>query len=255
MNGLYNIWIALLLGYLIGSFLNVVMTRLPIMLGVIKKKHTFSRYDLALPCSHCLHCQEPLRWWQNIPLFSYLYLKGRCHFCQKQIPFRYFWVEVTTPVLTAMCFFVAQNSYLFFFFSFFCCLALVIIVIDWEWMVIPDVLNYLLLWTGLLVNSIYSLVPLDEAIWGAMIAYLGLWGFYHLLYWTTKKRGMGYGDFKLYAALGAWFGVYQIFHILFIASVIGLIIALVQFKKWGEPFPFGPALCIAGFITLFMNHI
>ena len=250
MNGLYNIWIVILAGYLIGSFLNVVMTRLPIMLGIIKKNHNFARYDLAWPLSHCLYCQHSLSWWQNIPLLSYLLLKGHCYFCQKRIPFRYFCVEVITPILFALCFFKAQSFLMFIFYACFSCLTLVILVIDWEFMVIPDVLNYMLLWTGLLTNSLFNFTPIHEAIWGAIIAYLSLWGLYHLVYWTTKKRGMGYGDFKLYAALGAWFGIFQIFHILFVASLIGLVMALLQFKKWGEPFPFGPALCASGLIFL-----
>lgn len=250
MNGLYNIWIVILAGILIGSFLNVVITRLPVMLSIIKKNHRFSTYNLAWPYSHCIHCQHRLNWWQNIPIISYLMLRGYCHFCKNRILFRYFCVEIITPILFTMCFFKAQSASLFLFYAFFSCLTLVIMVIDWEFMVIPDILNYMLLWSGLLINSMLDFTPINEAVWGAMMAYLSLWGLYHLMYWTTKKRGMGYGDFKLYAALGAWFGIFQIFHILFIASVIGLLFAIVQFKKWGEPFPFGPALCASGLIIL-----
>lgn len=252
MNGLYNIWVVILAGYLMGSFLNVVITRLPIMLGMVKKTHPFSSFHLALPASHCLHCHHPLKWWQNIPILSYTILKGRCYFCQKSIPIRYFIVEILTPILFCLSFWQASHLEPFIFYAFFCCLSLLILVIDWELMMIPDVLNYLLLWSGLLANSLFNFTPLNEAVWGAMLAYLGLWGFYHLIYWTTKKRGMGYGDFKLFAALGAWFGIFQIFHILFIASIIGLSMALIQYKKWGEPFPFGPALCLSGIFHLLM---
>ncbi len=250
MNGIYNIGTIILLAYLVGSFLNVVIHRLPLMLKLKKKTHPFKKFNLALPSSHCIQCHHPLSWWQNIPLISYLLLRGKCHYCHEKISARYFWVELSYMILIGIGFYQFPQPQLFFWVSVFISLALVIFIIDLETMMIPDLLNYLLLWSGLMANSFGLFCNLQSAVYGAIFGYLGLWGFYHLIFWTTKKQGFGYGDFKLMAALGAWLGVFQIFNILFIGSLLGLVFALMRRKKIGEPIPFGPSLCVAGFLIL-----
>lgn len=250
MNGLYNLFTVLIFAYLIGSFLNVVISRLPIILKLKDRHHDFKIYNLALPGSHCPKCQHLLYWWHNIPLFSFLILKGHCYFCHTKISKRYFYVELSFIILNATAYYCAPNLTIFLCYSVFTALTLCILVIDLETLFIPDVLNYLLLWSGLVINSFGLFCLPQEAILGGAIGYLGLWSFYHFIYWTTKKEGFGYGDFKLLAALGTWCGVLQLFNILFLASLLGLILAIIKLKKMGEPIAFGPALCIAGFLIL-----
>jgi leader peptidase (prepilin peptidase)/N-methyltransferase len=250
MNGLYNLFGVIVFAYLVGSFLNVVISRLPIICKLKDYHHDFKTFNLALPRSHCPHCQHILHWWHNIPLLSFILLKGQCYFCHASIAKRYFIVELSFILLIALCYYQAPNLSIFLSYALFSALALCIFFIDWETLFIPDILNYLLLWSGLLINTHGLFCSAQNAIWGAVIGYLGLWAFYHFIYWTSKKEGFGYGDFKLLAALGAWCGVYELFNILFLASLLGLILALVKLKKMGEPIAFGPALCIAGFLNL-----
>ena len=250
MNGLYNIWTVIILAYLIGSFLNVVIYRLPIILKLQKKTYSFKKFNLALPRSHCPHCQKTLYWWHNIPLLSFLLLRGKCYFCYEKISKRYFIIELSYIFLIALCFYQSSEISDFIALSLFTTLALIIFFIDLETMFIPDILNFVLLWSGLIVNSFAIFSSLHHAVYGAVFGYLGLWSLYHLIFWTTNKQGFGYGDFKLLAAIGAWLGVFQLLNTLFIGSILGLILALFKRKKISEPLPFGPPLCLAAFLIL-----
>lgn len=255
MNGLYNIYTVILFAYLVGSFLNVVISRLPFMFKLKKGKMPFKPFNLAVPRSHCPHCFHQLSWWQNIPLLSYLILHGKCYFCQASIGKRYFLVELSFIILMTINYFQSPSFSIFCLYTIFTGLGLCIFAIDCEEMLIPDILNYLLLWTGLFANAFGIFSTPQAAILGALSAYLGLWAFYHLIFWTTGKQGFGYGDFKLLAALGAWCGIFHVFNILVLSCLLGLIFALLRFKKIGEPIPFGPALCLAGYlILLFPDH-
>jgi len=257
------------LGLLIGSFLNVVIYRLPRMLEQQWKEEciqlfqlpaaqaqTTTSLNLCLPASHCPQCQKPLSWFENIPLFSFLFLKGRCRFCQTRISLQYPLVEVVTALLFVLCawrFGVENELWLlagFVFFSYLIALS----VIDWQTQLLPDQLTLSLLWLGLLLNWHGGFVSLNDAVLGAAFGYISLW----LVYWgfkiATGKEGLGYGDFKLLAALGAWVGWQLLPLIILLGSLIGAVVGITQMirlKRGKEiPFAFGPYLAMAGGIVL-----
>ena len=257
--------LALLVGLLVGSFLNVVIWRLPKMLERDWRLQAHDilgqpldtpqpTYNLMLPHSHCPHCDHSIRAWENIPLISYVFLRGRCSNCAASISKRYPLTELACGVLSA---FIAWH----FGFGWPACLVLVLTwgllamsLIDAEHQLLPDVLVLPLLWLGLIVNSFDLFVPLHEALWGAIAGYLVLWSVFWLFKLITGKDGMGYGDFKLLAMLGAW-GGWQILPLtLLLSSFVGAIIGvtLLRFRnaKTSKPIPFGPYLAIAGWIAL-----
>ncbi|MBH2075019.1 MAG: prepilin peptidase [Pseudomonadales bacterium] len=257
--------LALLVGLLVGSFLNVVIWRLPKMLEREWRLQAHDilgqpldtpqpTYNLMLPHSHCPHCDHSIRAWENIPLISYVFLRGRCSNCAASISKRYPLTELACGVLSA---FIAWH----FGFGWPACLVLVLTwgllamsLIDAEHQLLPDVLVLPLLWLGLIVNSFDLFVPLHEALWGAIAGYLVLWSVFWLFKLITGKDGMGYGDFKLLAMLGAW-GGWQILPLtLLLSSFVGAIIGvtLLRFRnaKTSTPIPFGPYLAIAGWIAL-----
>lgn len=250
MNRFYNIYTVILFAYLVGSFLNVVISRLPYIVKLKKGKKPFKHFNLAIPRSHCPLCFHQLSWWQNIPMLSYIILAGKCYFCRAPINKRYLIVELSFMFLMAINYYQSPSFLICCLYTVFTALALCIVGIDSEEMLIPDVLNYLLLWAGLFANAFSLFTTPQAAILGAGLAYLGLWTFYHFILWTTGQQGFGYGDFKLLAALSAWCGLLHIFNILVLACLLGLIFALTRYKKIGEPLPFGPALCLAGYLVL-----
>jgi leader peptidase (prepilin peptidase)/N-methyltransferase len=256
--------LAALLGLLVGSFLNVLAHRLPVMLerqwqreaqAVLGLPETPQpRYDLCLPASHCPHCQHRIRAWENIPLLSYLALGGRCAGCKGRISPRYPLVELACALLSLL---VAWH-----FGPGVPALAVLLLswgllglsLIDADHQLLPDALVLPLLWLGLVVNAFGLLVPLADAVWGAVLGYLSLWSVYWLFRLLTGKEGMGYGDFKLLAMLGAW-GGWQILPLTVLgASLAGALIGLVLLRlrraQRGAPIPFGPYLAIAGWIAL-----
>jgi leader peptidase (prepilin peptidase)/N-methyltransferase len=257
--------LALLVGLLVGSFLNVVIWRLPKMLERDWRLQAHDilgqpldtpqpTYNLMLPHSHCPHCDHSIRAWDNIPLISYVFLRGRCSNCAASISKRYPLTELACGVLSA---FIAWH----FGFGWPACLVLVLTwgllamsLIDAEHQLLPDVLVLPLLWLGLIVNSFDLFVPLHEALWGAIAGYLVLWSVFWLFKLITGKDGMGYGDFKLLAMLGAW-GGWQILPLtLLLSSFVGAIIGVTLLRflnaKTSTPIPFGPYLAIAGWIAL-----
>jgi len=250
---LYNVWTVIIFAYLVGSFLNVIIYRLPIMLQ-FKNPSEVKIFNLALPRSHCVKCQKQLAWWHNIPVLSYGFLSGKCYYCHAKISWRYLVVEIAYIAMALLCYFCSNGFIEFTAYILFTSLILVIAAIDLETMLIPDILNYLLMWSGMLINSKELICSLKESVFGCVFGYLILWGAYKLILYTTKKHGFGYGDFKLLAALGAWLGVFKLFNVLFLASIIGLLYALITCKKMHEPLPFGPALCSSGFLILLFPH-
>lgn len=214
-------------------------------------------FNLALPPSHCPFCQTSILWYHNIPIFTWLLLRGRAACCGAKISARYFWVEAlaTFMCLTAFWFFGA--TWLFLFTCIFLLMLLALSGIDWEKRLLPDQLTLPLLWIGLIFNALGGFVPLSQAVIGAVVGYGILWGLYMGHRLITGREGMGFGDFKLTAAFGAWLGWQAIPLILFIAAMIGLIGALFTLRVRGnprqEPIPFGPALCLAAAITLFFG--
>ncbi|UVM21173.1 prepilin peptidase [Pseudomonas wadenswilerensis] len=257
--------IALLLGLIVGSFLNVLVHRLPIMLErqwqaearevlELPSEAQAPRFDLLLPPSQCPHCAHRIRPWENIPVISYLALRGRCSGCQARISPRYPLVELACGALTlfvAWRFGVTGTALALLVLSWG---LLAMSMIDIEHQLLPDALVLPLLWLGLIVNAFEMFVPLEDALWGTVAGYLSLWSVFWLFKMVTGKEGMGYGDFKLLAMLGAW-GGWQILPLTLLLSsllgaLIGLIMLRLQRKQASTPIPFGPYLAIAGWIAL-----
>ena len=210
--------------------------------------------SLASPNSHCPHCKASIPPWHNIPVLSYLMLGGKCAQCGTRISPRYPLVELTTGLMTmALAYHLAPSAALVGTMLFtWCLIALTMIDVDHQ--LLPDDITLPLLWLGLLFNLSGTFVSLQDAVIGAMAGYLVLWGVYWLFKLLTGKEGMGYGDFKLLAALGAWLGWQALPLIILLSSLVGAVcgIALMLIKSRGKeiPIPFGPYLAAAGWIAL-----
>lgn len=256
---------ALILGLLVGSFLNVVIYRLPLMM--IRDWKTQSRemldlppepktetFNLILPHSRCPHCSHKIRAWENIPVVSYLLLGGKCSQCKAPISKRYPLVELACGLLSA---FIAWQ----FGFGWQAGAMLVLTwgllsmsLIDADHQLLPDAIVLPLLWLGLIVNAFGLFTSLADALWGAVAGYLVLWCVFWLFKLITGKEGMGYGDFKLLAMLGAW-GGWQILPLtILLSSIVGAVLGLILLRlrnvETSTPIPFGPYLALAGWIAL-----
>ena len=252
----------------VGSLLNVVIHRLPLMLQkewrvecrqlLALPKAPEKSINLFLPRSFCPQCMHLIYAWQNIPILSFICLRGRCHHCKHPISWRYPLVEVLCMGLSllAACFF-GWNATLFFACLFIWWL-IPLFFIDFQHQILPDSLNLSLLWIGLMANTQSLFTTLPNAVLSAVGAYVGLWLFIKLFYLLTGKVGMGHGDFKLFAAFGAWFGWTQLPLILVTASLSGAITGFIYLqttkKSHQTPIPFGPFLCIAGLLSLFYGN-
>ncbi|WP_019141972.1 prepilin peptidase [Noviherbaspirillum massiliense] len=260
----YSTVLAGIFGLLIGSFLNVVIHRLPKMMQRESDNYVAhesgkplphsDRYNLMVPRSACPHCGHRIGALENIPVISYLFLRGKCIECKAPISVRYPLVELLTGGLSAFMVWHFGSGLAGLGTLVFTYLLIAMTFIDADTQLLPDDLTLPLLWCGLLVNLNGTFVPLQEAVIGAVAGYLSLWSVYWLFKLTTGKEGMGYGDFKLLAALGAWLGWKMLPVIILLSSVVGAIvgIALIVFVKRGRenPIPFGPYLAAAGLIAL-----
>jgi leader peptidase (prepilin peptidase)/N-methyltransferase len=255
------------LGLIVGSFLNVVIHRLPIMMEQDFRAQCAAldlpddapwperpRYNLAVPRSACPQCQTPIAAYDNIPVLSWLWLRGHCRHCKAPISARYPAIELTTGLLSVgLALHFGPTVQLVG--ALLCCwILLALVFIDADTYLLPDALTLPLMWLGLAFNLGSTFAPLHAAVLGAMAGYLSLWSVYWLFKLATGKEGMGYGDFKLLAALGAWFGVSAILPIILISAIAGTIIgvsgALLARRGWGKPLPFGPYLAIAGGVVM-----
>lgn len=252
-------------GLLVGSFLNVVIHRLPKMMEQEWRAQSLeflgqepaepeTRMTLSTPNSSCPQCGHAIRPWENIPVISYLFLRGKCSNCKAGISLRYPLVELLTGALTLVVvhhFGASWQSLLAFAFT---AMLIAMSMIDFDTQLLPDKLTLPLLWLGLIANSFGLFTSLQDAVWGAVAGYLVLWGVFHLFKILTGKEGMGYGDFKLLAALGAWMGWQALPMIILLSSLVGAIIgiSLILFRGRDRqiPIPFGPYLAIAGWIAL-----
>jgi leader peptidase (prepilin peptidase) / N-methyltransferase len=262
------ILLAGLLGLIVGSFLNVVIHRTPIMLqrmwqrecaglaeAATQESAGGEPYNLVWPGSRCPHCGHHIRAWENIPVISFLWLKGKCSACGAPISWRYPMVEISSAAVSAV---VAWH----FGYTFetgavlllsWALIALTFIDIDHQ--LLPDAITQPFLWLGLILNS-FNLLPskgLASAVIGAAAGYLSLWLVYHAFKLLTGKEGMGYGDFKLLALFGAWFGWQSLPLVILLASLVGAVVGLTFIVFAGRdrslPIPFGPFLCAAGWIA------
>lgn len=252
-------------GMLVGSFLNVVIHRFPKMLEKQwtaecaslsgKELPTAEPFNLMVPRSRCPQCNHQIRWYENIPVISFLLLRGRCSSCGASIGWRYPLIELACGLAFAGCAWRWGLTPSTAVWCGFCATVLALAAIDWDTTLLPDDLTLPLVWGGLCSAALsWSGTTLPDALWGAVAGYLSLW----LVYWSFKlatgKEGMGYGDFKLYAALGAWFGWQALIPIILMASIIGAIIGigmkLSSGLREGGYVPFGPFLALAGLTAL-----
>jgi leader peptidase (prepilin peptidase)/N-methyltransferase len=254
-----------LLGLLIGSFLNVVIYRLPVMLEAQwqaecaelqgKDQPASTPFNLMVPRSRCQQCSHQLGWSENIPVLSYLMLRGKCSQCKTPFSLRYPLIELATGALFFYCGWQWGASPSALLWCGFAAAILALAMIDWDTTLLPDSITQPLLWAGLIGSALkLTNVGLTESLWGAIGGYMSLW----LVYWAFKlatgKEGMGFGDFKLFAALGAWFGWQALIPIILMSSVIGAIIGLaMKFSsalREGGYIPFGPFLAGAGLTAM-----
>ena len=252
-----------LLGLLVGSFLNVVILRMPPRMlwawrrearGVLELPETDEPAPpgVVLKASHCPHCGHALRWYENIPVLSWLALRGRCSACKAPISVQYPIVELITGLAFAVCVWRFGTGLEAGGALIFTALLVALAGIDWRTTFLYDDLTYPLLWLGLGASVMTLFVPPHSAILGALAGYLSLWTVYHGFKLLTGKEGMGYGDFKLLAALGAWCGVSAILPIVLLSSLVGAVIGgaalAIQGRDRATPIPFGPFLAIAGWV-------
>jgi leader peptidase (prepilin peptidase)/N-methyltransferase len=255
----------LLFGLLIGSFLNVVIYRLPVMMQrewqaqareilLVPAEPTTPAFNLLLPNSSCPHCAHEIKPWENIPVISYLFLRGKCSSCKSPISPRYPLVELTCGLLSA---FIAWHFGFTWQAGGMLLLTwglLAMSLIDVDHQLLPDSLVLPLLWLGLIANSFGLFVSLEDALWGAIAGYLSLWSVYWLFKLVTGKEGMGYGDFKLLAMLGAWGGWQVLPLTILLSSLVGAVLGTIMLRmrnaETSTPIPFGPYLAIAGWIAL-----
>jgi len=258
----------LFLGLCVGSFLNVVAYRLPLMMERDWKLecHEFLELEapvmddrlkiinLSTPASACPNCGHNLRFWENIPVISYLFLRAKCSSCHTAISIQYPTVELITGIaslVTAFTFGVTLQTLAALFFTW---ILIALTLIDLKKQLLPDNMTLPLLWAGIFLSFFNLFTDLTSSVIGAMAGYLILWSVYQLFKLITKKEGMGFGDFKLLAALGAWMGFGLLPQIILISSVVGSIagISMLIFgkTKQQQPIPFGPYLAVAGWIAM-----
>lgn len=280
----FFLWIfVVLLGLSLGSFVNAVVYRLPKQLMAVWRSEYRSIFSgecseeetslcpkefSLLARSSCPRCHHLIYWWQNIPLFSYVFLKGSCFFCREKISFRYPLIEMAGVFLTAVSFYSFGWSLRFAASVVFGFYLLAAALIDFDTHFLPDELTWPLLMLGFALNSHATFVSLSDAVWGAIVGYYFLWIIYWVFFWLTRRHGFGFGDFKLLCSIGAWVGWRILPLIIFGACVLGLLVSIVcffsffrsgggsqqkfAFLQW--KIPFGPYLACVGWLALFLIH-
>ena len=258
------IFLAALFGLLIGSFLNVVIYRLPIMLDkawtaaarqqLNLEVEEQAKFNLLTPPSRCGNCGSAVRPWQNIPVISWLALRGRCASCRHPISIRYPLVEMLTAVMFGLMAWKFGESWVTVGACLFSAFIVALVFIDADTQLLPDDLTLPLVWLGLLFNWQTGFVSLPSALLGAVCGYMSLWLLFHLFKLLTGKDGMGYGDFKMLAAIGAWLGVAILPIVVLAAALVGIVAALVKRLAKSQPMAFGPCLGIAGWLVFLLHE-
>lgn len=273
------VFVIAVLGLCVGSFLNVVIYRTPLMMRrewrfesahfwqdePLDTAHKTALLDaikndtpisLSYPASRCPICSHKIRWFENIPIISWLFLKGRCSSCGTAISSRYPLVELGTAILSVLVIVVLGASAQGLSALIFTWILIALAGIDFDTQLLPDRLVYPLGMLGLAVNTQGLFVTPIASIWGALLGFLSLWSVATLYALLTKKQGMGHGDFKLLAALGAWLGISMLPLIILLSSVIGTVVGIILMRVHGgsKPFAFGPYIAIAGFVALLFGQ-
>ena len=265
--------LALILGLLVGSFLNVVIYRVPEglnrnwklqakqMLDLPLEQGEGERFNILMPPSHCPSCKAAIKPWQNIPILSYVLLKGQCKHCHTAISLRYPLVELLTGLVFAVCAWKFGATWTALAAMVFSAYLIAMIFIDADTQLLPDQLTLPLMWGGIvfhlaayLLQADWGITSLVDSLLGAIVGYMSLWSIFQLFKLVTGKEGMGYGDFKLLAALGAWLGISVLPIIIIMSAVVGLIFALIMKVAKNQPMPFGPYLAISGWIVLVFSQ-
>ena len=265
--------LALILGLLVGSFLNVVIYRVPEglnrnwklqakqMLDLPLEQGEGERFNILMPPSHCPSCKAAIKPWQNIPILSYVLLKGQCKHCHTAISLRYPLVELLTGLVFAVCAWKFGVTWTALAAMVFSAYLIAMIFIDADTQLLPDQLTLPLMWGGIvfhlaayLLQADWGITNLVDSLLGAIVGYMSLWSIFQLFKLVTGKEGMGYGDFKLLAALGAWLGISVLPIIIIMSAVVGLIFALIMKVAKNQPMPFGPYLAISGWIVLVFSQ-
>ncbi|MFA6408597.1 MAG: A24 family peptidase [Gammaproteobacteria bacterium] len=256
-------FVVVTIGLAIGSFLNVVIYRLPIFLqarwkGEIRDQACLPLFrSLCFPRSFCPHCKSPIPFWSNIPLLGFIILQGRCYCCSEKISWRYPLVEFISAgaaIILLLRFGVTEKYIVSLIFT---CFLIILAYIDFDYFLLPDELTLALLWLGLVFSLKNYFVGSEEAILGAACGYMSLWLIAQIFRLIRGIEGIGYGDFKLAAALGAWLGwqsiPWLIFSAAFLGSCVGLIMRFRKYSKGQVQLPFGPFLAIAGWFLLYLS--
>lgn len=260
-----TMWVltAAVLGLLVGSFLNVVILRLPVRLDAAWRQEAHEVLGLEAPSeplppgivresSHCPHCKHPLAFYDNIPLFSWLVLGGRCRYCKAPISIQYPLIELLTAILSAVVVWKFGVTWAALAGLFLTWALVALSGIDFRTQLLPDQITLPLLWAGLLLSLCHVFVEPKAAILGAAIGYLSLWSVYWLFKLLTGKEGMGFGDFKLLAALGAWMGTLSLLPVVLLSSLVGALVGgtLIVMRRHSRevPMPFGPFIAMAGWL-------
>ena len=269
------IFLALVLGLLVGSFLNVVIYRVPEglnrnwklqakqMLDLPLEQGEGERFNILMPPSHCPSCKTAIKPWQNIPILSYVLLKGPCKHWQTALSLRYPLIELLTGLVFAVCAWKFGATWTALATMVFSAYLIAMIFIDADTQLLPDQLTLPLMWGGIvfhlaayLLQADWGITTLVDSLLGAIVGYMSLWSIFQLFKLVTGKEGMGYGDFKLLAALGAWLGISVLPIIIIMSALVGLVFALIMKVAKNQPMPFGPYLAISGWIVLiFSQHI
>lgn len=257
-----------LFGLCVGSFLNVVIHRLPLMLergwkmesaDLLGVAHDETpTITLSTPRSRCPSCGHAIRWYENIPVASWLWLRARCSACHAPISARYPFIELATAALFGLVGWHFGAQPLALVWCGFCAMLVALAGIDWDTTLLPDNMTLPLLWAGVVAAALGWTLPLSEAVWGAVVGYLSLWSVYWAFKLATGKEGMGFGDFKLLAGLGAWLGWKMILPIVLGASIIGAVVGIAMKMssalREGRYVPFGPFLAGAALVVLFVGQ-
>ena len=265
--------LALILGLLVGSFLNVVIYRVPEglnrnwklqakqMLDLPLEQGEGERFNILMPPSHCPSCKAAIKPWQNIPILSYVLLKGQCKHCHAAISLRYPLVELLTGLVFAVCAWKFGATWTALAAMVFSAYLIAMIFIDADTQLLPDQLTLPLMWGGIvfhlaayLLQADWGITTLVDSLLGTIVGYMSVWSIFQLFKLVTGKEGMGYGDFKLLAALGAWLGISVLPIIIIMSAVVGLVFALIMKVAKNQPMPFGPYLAISGWIVLVFSQ-